>query len=47
MAMFMEGVNAEMLGYTPVCVCATYQLLYCCGYLAIRAGAQDVLALAG
>lgn len=44
--MFMEGVNTEMLGYTPVCDCATCQLLHCFGYLAILPGAQDFLALA-
>lgn len=44
--MFMEGVNAEMLGYTLVCDCATRHLLHCCGYLVIPLGAHEFLALA-
>lgn len=36
MAIFMEAVSAEVLGYTPLCVhCATCQFLCCGGYLSI------------
>ncbi|PKU47096.1 hypothetical protein llap_2591 [Limosa lapponica baueri] len=45
-ATFIEGVNAEILGFTPVGDCATCQLLHCCGYLVIPPGARDFLTLA-